>query len=256
MNSFRPNRSRKRLFIATIIVLGLYLADIFTGGSIRGIVRTAGSFVWKSGQAAGDTISNSGYFSARRSLMEENAALREQISRLEERSAAYQVLVEENKSLREMTRAASLGVGVTAPVISSFRASPYGTFLIGAGSADGISPGDIVLSSENFVIGRVAESAAENSLVRELFAAGVETDAILADTGVTVEGSGGGNAKANLSREVSISEGNAVVSPIFGGRAIGIVGAIEEDQVRGLKSAYIRLPLNLSSLKFVYVVKK
>ena len=88
--------------------------------------------------------------------MEENAALREQISRLEERSAAYQVLVEENKSLREMTRAASLGVGVTAPVISSFRASPYGTFLIGAGSADGISPGDIVLSSENFVIGRAS----------------------------------------------------------------------------------------------------
>ena len=256
MNSFRPNRPRKRLFIAALLVLVVYGVGFFSAGSLRAFLRDAGYIAWKAGSSFGAAFSGSGYLSVRRALMEENASLREQISRLEEKGAAYQVLVEENRSLREMTHIAELEGGVTAPITSSFRASPYGTFMIGAGSSDGILPGDIVLSSESFVIGRVEETSEDSALVRELFASGVSTDALLSNTGITIEGRGGGNARASLPREVSISVGDPVISPIFRGRAIGIVGAVEENQSRGEKVVYIRLPLNLSALKFVYIVKR
>ena len=256
MNLYRQNNGRKRLFLATFLVILLYVIDIFSGGGVRGLVRGAGALAWKLGTFAERFVSGSGYFSSRRLLESENAALREHAARSEERAAAYQVLSDENNELRAMLRVASLGRGVTAPVTSSFRASPYGTFTIGAGSEDAIAPGDIVLSSENFVIGRVEEASAHNALVRTLFAPGVSTDALVGKSGISAEGQGGGNARASMMRDASVAVGDPVISNVFGGRAIGVVGAVEEDTARASKIIYIRLPVNLSALQFVYIVKK
>lgn len=201
------------------------------------------------------SIGGSGYFSSRRALEKKNASLAEQLDRLRERSAAYEVLLKENKNLRAFLDAA-VPAGITAPVISSRRASPYGTFAIGAGKADGVSPGDIALTAESFVIGRVEEASEGSALVRELFAPGVNTDALLSGSGITVEGQGGGNARASVSRETEAKEGDAIISPVVGGRSVGIVGEVKEDAARGEKTVYIRLPVNLDALQFVYLVKQ
>lgn len=255
MNSYRQNNARKRLLFATAVVIVLYVIDAASGGSVRALARVAGSALWKWGVSAAQIASGSGYFSSRRALESENAMLKEQLARLEERSAAYQVLLSENNALRDMLRISS-EKGVTAPITSSFRASPYGTFQIGAGSSDGIAAGDIVLSPEHFVIGRVIETSAHSALARSLFAPGVSTDALIEKVGVTVEGQGGENARASMARDATVAEGDAVISPIFGGRAIGIVGAVLEDSARAEKKIYIRLPVNLSALQFVYLVKR
>ncbi|MCR4280916.1 MAG: hypothetical protein NUV88_01120 [Candidatus Kaiserbacteria bacterium] len=240
----------------------MFIADAISGGKIRVLVRGIGSYVWGLGVSVQESIYGSGFLSARRGLLAENSALAGQIARLEERAAAYQVLKDENRALRQMLNVAgnlqgnNKKSGITAPIISSLRASPYGTFQVGAGSADSVSAGDLVLSAENFVIGRIAEADLHASLVREIFASGISTDAVIHGVAVAVEGQGGGNARTTMPRQSEVIIGDSVISPALGARAIGVVGNMSESSGSAYKSVNVYLPVNLSALQFVYIVRE
>ncbi|OGG71160.1 hypothetical protein A3F27_02460 [Candidatus Kaiserbacteria bacterium RIFCSPHIGHO2_12_FULL_53_13] len=251
-----PGRERKRLIAASALVIVLFVFDIFSGGQVRAQARDSVSSVWKLGVSAGKAVRGSGFFSSRAALEKENAALKDQLARSQVRAAAYQALKDENAALRGMLRISENELGITAPVVSSFRASPYGTFLVGAGSSDAVTPGSLVLTEENFVIGRVADVSPHSALVNELFAPNVSTDALIRGAGVSVDGQGGGNARANVPREVQVEIGDPVTSPVLKGRTIGVVGAVEEDPASAYKRVYIRLPVNLAALQFVYLLKQ
>lgn len=257
-----PRSGRKRLFFATVFILVVFVLDAFSGGKIRTIVRAGGSSVWKLGISIQESIHGSGFLSSRRALLAENSALSEQIAHFQERAAAYQVLKEENDALRRMlhvvanTRDQNKASGITAPIVSSFRASPYGTFQVGAGDADAVSPGNLVLSAENFVIGRVETVDSRTSLIREIFAPGISSDAILRGVGIIVEGQGGGNARAQMPRQSEVAVGDPVVSATLGARSIGVVGNISENSGSAYKSVNIYLPVNLTALQYVYIVNK
>ncbi|MDO8562128.1 MAG: rod shape-determining protein MreC [bacterium] len=253
---------RKRLFFATVLVLVLFIFDALSGGKIRTLVRAVGSSVWGLGVAIEESIYGSGFLSTRRGLLSENSALREQVARLQERAAAYQVLKNENVGLRDILnvvdteKGENREAGITAPIVSSFRSSPYGTFQVGAGTADSVAPGDIVLSAENFVIGRIEAADSHASLVREIFAPSVSSDAVIRGVGVSVVGQGGGNARTTMPRQSEVAVGDPVVSSVLGARAVGVVGNIAEDSGSAYKSVDIYLPVNLGALQFVYIVKK
>jgi cell shape-determining protein MreC len=231
----------------------IVLIDVFTGGFIRAHVQTAASFVWNTGVTISRSTTGNGYFTSHRKLAGENDNLRQQLARLEERAASYEVLYAENAALRGLLNLAQTERGITAPIVSSMSASPYGTFLIGAGERDVVS-GDLVMSEGGFVIGRVADVSATTALVREVFASEASIDVRIAGASVVAEGHGGGNARAKVPRGVALAVGDAVVAQSLGGRAVGVVGSIESDQASAEQTVYIRLPLNLSSLSFVYVV--
>ncbi|KKW19495.1 MAG: hypothetical protein UY63_C0012G0004 [Parcubacteria group bacterium GW2011_GWA2_51_10] len=252
---------RRRLLAASLIAVMLLAINFLTGGRIHEIARAAGGSLWSAGNGIGKTIESSGLLRSRRALEAENTALKNQLASSEERAAAYQVLLAENATLREMLNVVEkertrVSDGLTAPVVSSLRASPYGTFQIGAGSRDSVSAGDLVLSSENFVIGTVADAGARNSLVSQIFSAGMSSESLIGDVAATVEGQGGGNARASVPRGSLIRAGDPVIAPSFGGRAIGIVGDIKNDPEEAYSRVYIRLPVNLHELQFVYVVKQ
>lgn len=251
----RPRNERKRLIVVSILVIVLLTIDVLTGGKIRALVRVSASNIWKGGIFVEEAIRRSGFFTSRAGLEAEITALNEQLALYQARAAAYQGLKNENTALRDMLNIAESKRGITATIVSSFRASPYGTFLIGAGSMDDITPGNIVLTGENFVLGRVADVSAHTALVNELFADGVSTDALIRGVGTSVEGRGGGNARADVPREAQIEIGDPVISPVLEGRTIGLVGAVVEDSASAYKKVYIRLPVNLAALRFVYVIK-
>jgi cell shape-determining protein MreC len=272
MNLSRPNSplhgrglshaGRRRIIAATVAVLLLFLVDSLTGGKIRSVVRMGGSILWGWGVSTQAVLSNSGFFATKRGLINENAVLTEQIAQLQEQAAAYRVIKQENAALSKLLHVASMSgsqnktSGITAPIVSSFRASPYGTFQVGAGSADAVSAGDLVLSYENFVIARIEQSDEHISLAKEIFAPNVSSDAVLRGVGVVVVGQGGGNAKADVPRQTNVVVGDPVVSSVLGSRAIGIVGKVSEDSGSAFKRVHIYLPVNLFALQFVYIVKR
>lgn len=254
MNSYRRNNTNRRLIVATLLVLVLFCADLLSGGMLRREVRSFGSQISQGVSRAGSAISGSGFFSSRASLEAQNRVLNEQIMQYQERSAGYDVLLAENVQLRSLVHLASQRPGLTAPIVSSVLSSPYGTFLIGAGTADQIARTNLVLTAGGFVAGTVSDVGMHTSTVQELFAPDASVNAVIAGTSVSVTGSGGGNAHALLPRGARVAIGDAVLSPQLGGRAIGIVGAVASSTASASQDVYIRLPVDIGSLQFVYVV--
>ncbi len=245
---------RRRLFAVTALIVILIVLDALTGGSVRGLVRSFTAGAWERTERVRSAITDSGYFSTHRSLAGENAALREQVAQYREKAAAYEVLLAENAQLRDALSLASGQRGMTAPIVSSFKSSPYGSFLIGAGTDDPIAAGDLVVTQGGFVVGSVSEVLTDTASVKGIFSAGQVTDALLRQHAIVVTGDGGGNAHASVPRSVVVKEGDPVIAPTYGGRAIGIVGRVESSPTSPDQEIFIRLPVNLSSLRYVFII--
>ncbi len=258
MNSYRQNKSpHRRLFALTVLVVFLFLLDVLTGGSIRHRLRDGVVVVSEWSRRIGTSITG-GIFSTRASLEARNRFLTEELAQFEERAGSYEVLLAENEQLRGFVNLVegSLGDarGVTAPVVSSTRTSPYGTFLIGAGEAEGITRDSFVVTSGGFVVGKVTDVGAHTATVAELFAPGVSTEAIVGGATFPVVGSGGGNARTKIPRALTVRINEPVVAPLLGQRPIGIVGSIASSSASASQEIFITLPVNLSSLRYVYIL--
>ena len=257
--SYRPFRSgsnKSRLWAATALVVFLFIIDVLSGGKLRAEMRVGGAIVSRWGNVAEQAIFGSGFFSSRAALSAESRALSEQLAQYEERAAAYAVLQNENARLHEIVHLAENQPGITAPIISSVRSSPYGTFLIGAGESEGITRGSEVLTSSGFVVGRVSDTGAHTAIVSEILAPGASIEAQVASSAIIVEGKGGGNGATHVPRGVRVSAGDPVTSPALGGRPVGIVGEVASTSASASQDVYIRVPVNLSGLQFVYVISR
>lgn len=259
MNSYRQNKSpHKRLFALTALVIFLYLVDILTGGSVRHQLRSGAVVLGRWSSYVGGSIRGSGILSTRASLEAQNRSLAEELAQYEERAGAYEVLRSENEELRAFVRLVEStsreAQGVTAPVVSSVRTSPYGTFLIGAGEAEGIARGSYVLTSGGFVVGTVTDTSAHTATVAEVFAPGASVEALAGGASFSAVGSGGGNARAKVPRALTIRINQPVVAPQLGQRPIGIVGSIASSTASASQELFIVLPVNLSSLRYVYIL--
>jgi cell shape-determining protein MreC len=246
-------RGRRRLVYATVLVIALILADLFSGGGVRSLVRGAVAGVSLTFHSIGTHIAAGGYFTSHASLASENAALKAQVAELEERAALSTALQSQVNSLQTLAHLASAVPCVTAPIASSFIASPYGTFLIGAGINQGVTTGSLVLSGDGVVVGTVASVGSNSATVDELFAPGHSVDAQLDGATVTVKGSGGSNAAAQVPHGITIRAGDAVTAPGFDGRVIGVVGHVDSDPSSAAMKVYIASPVNLSAAQYVYV---
>lgn len=249
----RSEKPRRGLWFATALCVALILFDWVSGGAARSVARRAVAHL--SGYAVSflDSAASSGIFSSRRALARDNEALRLELAALREETARARALEGENQILRELARVAESAQGITAPVLSSFRASPYGTFIVGAGEEDGVSEGSVVLTQGGFVLGRVTEAGQHNSTVKALLSPGVETDVVAGEAGAALRGEGGGNGFLRVSREATVALGDAVRAPFFGGRPVGIVADIERDEASPSAEVFVRIPVNLETLRFVFV---
>ena len=142
--------------------------------------------------------------------------------------------------------------GLAAPITSSIVSSPYGTFTIGAGSADGVAQGSLVLTADGFVIGKVTQVQAHQSLVDEVFASGAQTPVSIDGSAVVATGQGG-EAQAEVPHGITVSQNDPVTAPEYGGRPIGIVQHVDSNPANAQQAVYIALPVSLASLQFVYV---
>ncbi|MDP2649090.1 MAG: rod shape-determining protein MreC [bacterium] len=247
-----PKRGRRRIVAATALIILILIADVVSGGYVRGQVRLIASAVSGWGSALIRGIASTGFLQSSASLKAENRALQAQVARLSERVASAEATKQENDVLRELARLAIETRGITAPIISSVGASPYGTFLIGTGGSDIVS-GDMVLTEGGFVVGIVSDVHDSTALVSEIFSPGNSIDASLGGAYVRVEGRGGGNAHADVPRDLPVGVGDIVVAPGFGQRPIGIVGAVASTSASASQDVYLHLPSALSALSFVYV---
>ncbi len=259
MNSYRQNKSpHKRLLALTVLVIFLFLLDVLSGGFIRHQLRGGAVVLGQWSRYVGGSIAGSGLFRTRASLEAQNRSLTEELAQFEERAGGYEALRSENEQLRAFVHlvegSSKDAQGVTAPVVSSVRTSPYGTFLIGAGESEGIVRGSHVLTSGGFVVGKVTDLGAHTATVAEIFAPGASVEAMAGGAVFSAVGSGGGNARAKVPRALTIRIDEPVFAPELGQRPIGIVGSIASSTASASQEVFIVLPVNLSSLRYVYIL--
>lgn len=266
MISQSPYRSSRRshresdmpLFVAFIVILlvagFVFGIDRISGGVVRSYAQEGGNVVWTAAAGAVSVMTESGLLSTHRTLQEENMRLREAVLLRDEQSARYEALRDENISLREMARLAESDAGVTVPVLSSFSSSPYGTFRIGGGVAEGLQEGNVVLTPGGFVLGSITSVSQRSATVEAFFAPGKELEMRVAGVPFVAKGRGGGNARGEVPRDAKLSVGNVVTIPAFGDRPTGVIGKIESASSSAYASLFIRLPRNLDSLTHVYVL--
>jgi cell shape-determining protein MreC len=187
-------------------------------------------------------------------LAVENAALKEQVATLSIAADEVRALKSENDNLRSLAHLATKKEGVTALITSSFMSSPYGTFTLSGGRAEGIAVGDIV-ESGGFALGRITTSDLHTSLVTTFFAPGEFNDALIASVPVTLEGRGGGNARGKAPRDSIIKIGDTVILLSSGGLSVGLVGHVDTRESNAYQDVYVSYPVNLSTLRFVYVIR-
>ena len=244
----------RSLFFATLLVAALLGIDLFSGGALRSFVRDIAGALWQRAGTVVSNISDSGALSSRYSLAQENASLRAEVAELQDTAAANDATQAENEQLRSLVQLASAPPrGVSAAVISSFRSSPYGTFLIGAGRSEGVTTGALVLSADGFIIGRVESIQQNQALVLQLFAPGQSIDVLIGAIPLSLQGQGGGVASGEAPHGAQIATGSSVVAPSLGQRPVGVVGNVKSDAASPSTSVLVRVPVNLESLSFVYV---
>jgi cell shape-determining protein MreC len=244
---------RRWLLSITLIAVIILAVDLLTHGSVRSYVRGFAPRVTVAGNAGTDAVVNTGFFATHSALAHENAALKIQIAQYQDQVSENAVLREQNDQLRSLVDLAASEHGITAVVVSSYLASPYGTFLISVHAPD-VANGDLVLSGGGFVIGRIANAGPTTSLVREVFASDASIEGLVSGADATIDGYGGGNARAALPRDVHVAVGDLVLAPTLGGRPVGVVGSVESSAASADQKVYIRLPVNLSSIRYVHVV--
>jgi len=240
---------------ATALVIIIFLLDLIAGGRLRSLVRLGASDVYVSLIEMGDKVFGSGLFSTREQLEKENSQLKAELVAYQQKDTAYSSVQDENAHLRALVGLASRMPGRTASITSSLYASAYGTFTVDVGIEDGVSRGSVVFTPDGYAIGVISETSSHSSLVSELFAPDVSTEAVVGTTHVVLEGQGGGNARAHVPRESSIATGDVVRAPSVDA-PVGLVEHVESNPNGADKEIYVRVPSNLQTLMLVYVGRK
>ena len=255
---YSQRRSGAPLFgiflISVLISVLAFGIDSLSSGALRSYVRTMGSLAMTAAGNVVTSIDRSGILQTHASLTRENADFKAELARRDESILRFQILESENESLRTLAHLAEGKPGASARVLSSFRASPYGTLVISAGINDGVRIGAIALSTGGFVLGTVSDADVESATVETLFAPEREVELIDGDIAFTVRGRGGGNARAEIPRDAKVAVGDVLVAKEFGYPA-GIIGFIESASSSATQTLFIRLPVNLDTLQYVYVAQ-
>jgi cell shape-determining protein MreC len=236
------NTKRRGLIIASVSVCLILIVDAMTGGALRAPIHTTVAIVTGWARSVGDDVEGR-IFGRSRTAPADIAAEAAQASALQQ----------ENTQLRALVHLAQATSGVTVPVVSSLTASPYGTFLIGGGSAAGIGQGDLVLTAEGYAIGRISAIQSGMGIVAEFLAPGNSFDATVHGASITVEGEGGGNGRAEVPRAVPVAIGDIVTVAALGQRPVAIVGGVASTTASASQTVYFQLPANRVALQYVYV---
>ncbi|MEY4747499.1 MAG: rod shape-determining protein MreC [Candidatus Parcubacteria bacterium] len=263
-NLLRKNEGRATRFLVatTVIVAALFIADLALGGLLRERIRAVMSGLYGAASAIESRVPLAYLFASRTALQQQVIQLRSEVEMLKEKAAAYDVLRADDASLREIlhlassTRALPTENGIAAPVTSSVRSSPYGTFLIGAGSLEGVRKDDFVVTSGGFLIGIISDAQAHRSVVSEVLAPGAHVEATLGGASLSFDGLGNGAGRTTISRDVDARMGDIAFAPIFSQQPIGLVGTIATSSAGASKEVYIELPVNVSALRYVYVIPR
>ena len=250
-NKFRRYYLTRIVVLVTIFILTGVLLSFFDS-----IIISAISPIWKSENSIVRSLRNGiSFFNSKKSLIEENAFLKEKLSSLEaETSSLSRQCVQESALLELMGRRQDPST-IAAAILTRPPQTPYDVIIIDVGSNESIRIGSEVSLPEGPVLVVVSEVFSKQAKVKLFSASGEETNAILERNNIPVvlTGLGGGNFKLIIPRDIEINIGDRVLSSDITSRLLAIIEEISSKPTDSFKEILARSPANIFTLRFVSV---
>ncbi|HEY4505188.1 MAG TPA: rod shape-determining protein MreC [Candidatus Paceibacterota bacterium] len=248
---------RKMIFTIVLFMLLSFSGFLFMG-YLRSFFYTVSRPIWIIGNtSAKPFIYAKDFFVFKSRLITDNLAIKEELSNLRMKEIDYDALLKENLELKEELGRKISTSRVMARILSKPPQSPYDTFVVDAGSSDGVVLGNKVYLSDVTIIGIVTNITPHTSLVRLFSSSGVAEQMTLSRTGAsfTITGAGGANMKLEVPKETDILWGDVFMYPGIASSIIGSVYYIDTNSQSSFKTVYIRSLGNVFSAKSVFIEK-
>lgn len=256
----------RRIVGRRLLLLGLTVFLVFLGTVLVENFTDFFVFIskplWSSADYLGEKIyAVSGLVFSKERLLSENKKLEQTVAALEAKLANYEFLTEDLTMLREdygLLRDSKKKF-LLARVISDTWHNPYDILVVDLGWGNrtiDFQVGDLVRVYDSILLGRVAAVDRFSSRIQLFSAPGTEIPVAVGKEAVPAlaVGRGGGNFTISLPRGLDIAPGDVVSVPSRGDEVVlGAVGAIDKDSSSSLQTLYLRLPFNLSNLKYVAI---
>ena len=230
-------------------VVALFFPSFFPSGA-----HAVGKPLWQGNHAA--TLSLSDFFGllhSKRELILQNRALSASLDEANTQLATLALVTAENTSLKSLLGREDSSKSLVAAVLARPNVSPYDTLLIDAGSAEGVSEGDIVYVAGNVALGRIERVHTHTALAALFSTPGTKTVVQVGSAHLQVEatGKGGGNFEARLPRETAIMIGDSINIPGINPLLFATVEHIESEPSDPFQVIYFKNPVNLHEIQFV-----
>lgn len=172
-------------------------------------------------------------------------------------SATILELQRENADLKNILDVRVSSSSIAAYIIKKPPFSAYDTFIIDAGTNNGIQNGAKVYVMGRVIIGEISDATAFTSKVRLYSSYGEKYEVFIGKENIqaTATGRGGGAFEAILPRDVKIQEGDTVTIPHLSTTVFGIVKKIIADPARAFSTILFSQPVNIYEQKWVEIDK-
>ena len=144
---------------------------------------------------------------------------------------------------------------VIAAVLTRPPQTPYDVIIIDAGSNESVAVGSEVSLPEGPILGVVSEVFPKRAKVKLFSASGEEVGAVLERNNMSVilVGTGGGNFRLTLPRDVAVEKGDRILSADVTSRHLATVGEVSVRPTDSFKEVLAKSPINIFALRFVFV---
>ncbi len=250
------------MLLVGVFFVCLSVVVFFFSSSMQSVIRGVARPLWYvRDSVVSHVISVGNYFVFKGTLIKKNTELTDTITALELKVQDYDTLAKENQELKSLYGGGATSTlsshRISARVISKPPYSPFDTFVLDAGSGEGLVVGARVYVSDTVLIGLVTDVTSHTSLVTLFSSNSQKVRTELSRTGMMYElsGSGGANMTLTVPKDTDIVWGDVFMYSGKYASTIGSVFYIDETSQGSFKTVYIRMPQNVFSSKWVMIEK-
>lgn len=219
--------------LAGIVIL-LVILHLFAPNFLSSIFTTIAKPFWSFGMGEKPSLnsfSDSGQNAVITQLQKENVELKEKLGR----PVAKNVML--------------------AYVLKKPPFTVYDTFILDAGSNQGVVVGDKIYSFGDLLIGEIQEVSPTTSKVKLYSSYGEKYDILIGEKSVqaTAIGRGGGSFEIIIPRDIKVNEGDTITVPNISNTVFGVVGKIISDPARAFSTVIFSQPINIYEQKWVLI---
>ena len=143
-----------------------------------------------------------------------------------------------------------------AEVIARPPQIPFDTLMIDRGKDDGLESGNLVLAGDRVLLGKLGKVSQNFSIVILNSFGQTSLSGSLTRTGEALEMRGTyGGMEAEVPIDFDIEIGDIVITEHASSYTTAIVGSVEENKSSGRKLALLSLPVPISKVKIVFIIK-